>query len=145
MRKGQLQTFIIKVKPVVRWRQSLSNGQHCRWPRKQDSLSQCISLFVPFFCYWPRLKSLPLKFCLLVLGWKCWEESNKWTRTLTCQKRVLFPTIILAQRTFSVQFSLCGAVHDDSLAYVPPEVTPPPAWQQLEPERGTPWWHTDCY
>lgn len=144
MTKGQLQMFIIKVKPVVGWRQSLSNGQHCNWPRKQNSQSLCISLLIPFFCYWLHLKSLPLKFCLLLLGWKCWEGSNKWTRTLTCQKRVLFPPIILARRAFSVQLSLSGAAYN-SLAYVPSEVTPPPAWQQLEPARGTPWWHNDCY
>lgn len=92
-----------------------------QWPalqlakETQLKLSQSLSLLVPFFCYWPLLKSLPLKFCLLLLGWKCWEGSNKWTRTLTCQKRVLFPTIILAKRASStakhVYNSLYVALH----------------------------------
>lgn len=93
--------LIIKVKPVVGWRQNLCSGQHCSWPGKHNSDSQCLSLLVHVFCYWPLLKSLPLKFCLLLLGWKHWEGSNKWTKTLTCQKRVLFPTIIIAKRDSS--------------------------------------------
>lgn len=99
--KTQLQMLIIKVKPLLGWRWNPLQWPALQLARKtQLRLSQCLSLLV-HFCYWPLLKSLLLKFCLLFLGWKCCEGKNKWTRTLTCQKRVLFPTIILAKRASS--------------------------------------------
>lgn len=126
---------------VMVWWWNLSSGQHCSWTDKHR-LSQC--LLGVFFCYWPLLKFLPIKFCLLLLGWKCWEGSNKWTRTLTCQKRVLFPTIILANWASStvkhVYNSLCVVMHTTITLHMSHHRSlhqqPDNSWRQKETHHG---------